>query len=243
MKIALIDDEPNELDRLLQSIEKHLSAAGINQKQIDTYLSGEDFLSVWKTGMYDLIFIDIYFEKSALSGIDTARKIRKTDKEVLLAFCTTSNEFACESYEVNAYNYILKPFSEENVANMLKGLIRNIYEPGYAITLPDGQNLLLRNIIFTEYFNHIVTFHNKKGGDSQLRISQGELERLLCQYSFFCHCSKGIIVNFYEVQSYNKEIFLMNDGSKVPISRRKAKDVQDSYTKFRFDQLRKEMNE
>lgn len=144
---------------------------------------------------------------------------------------------------MNAYNYILKPFSEENVANMLKGLIRNIYEPGYAITLPDGQNLLLRNIIFTEYFNHIVTFHNKKGGDSQLRISQGELERLLCQYSFFCHCSKGIIVNFYEVQSYNKEIFLMNDGSKVPISRRKAKDVQDSYTKFRFDQLRKEMNE
>lgn len=243
MKIALIDDESNELDRLLQIIEKHLSAAGINRKQIDTYLSGEDFLSVWETGMYDLIFMDIYFEKSALSGIDTAREIRKTDKEVLLTFCTTSNEFACESYEVNAYNYILKPFSEENVSNMLKGLIRNIYEPGYAITLPDGQNLLLRNIIFTEYFNHIVTFHNKKGGDSQLRISQGELERLLCQYSFFCHCSKGIIVNFYEVQSYNKEVFLMNDGSKVPISRRKAKDVQDIYTKFRFDQLRKEMNE
>lgn len=243
MKIALIDDEPNELDRLLQMIEKHLSAAGINRKQIDTYLCGEDFLSVWKTGMYDLIFMDIYFEKSSLSGIDAARKIRETDKEVLLVFCTTSNEFACESYEVNAYNYILKPFSEENVANMLKELIRNIHEPGYVITLPDGQNLLLRNIIFTEYFNHIVTFHNKKGGNSQLRISHGELERLLCQYSFFCHCFKGIIVNFYEVQSCSREVFLMSDGSKVPISRRKAKDVQDIYTQFRFEQLRKEMNE
>ena len=243
MRIALVDDEPEELNRLSQMIQKHLSAAGTNIEHIDTYLSAEDFLSAWKTGMYDLIFMDIYFNKTALSGIDAARRIRKTDNAVLLVFCTTSNEFASESYEVNAHNYLLKPFIEENLSSMLKQLIRNIHEPGYMITLSNGQNLFLRNIIFTEYFNHVVTFHNKKGGNFQLRITHGELEHLLCQYSFFCHCSKGIIVNFYEISSYNKETFLMSDGSRVPISRRKAKDVQDAYNKFRFEQLRKEICE
>ncbi len=243
MRIALVDDEPEELNRLSQMIQKHLSVAGTNIEHIDTYLSAEDFLSAWKTGMYDLIFMDIYFNKTALSGIDAARRIRKTDNAVLLVFCTTSNEFASESYEVNAHNYLLKPFIEENLSSMLKQLIRNIHEPGYMITLSNGQNLFLRNIIFTEYFNHVVTFHNKKGDDFQLRITHGELEHLLCQYSFFYHCSKGIIVNFYEISSYNKETFLMSDGSRVPISRRKAKDVQDAYNKFRFEQLRKEICE
>ncbi len=243
MRIALVDDQPEERNRLSQMIQKHLSAAGTNIRHIDTYRSAEDFLSVWKAGMYDLIFMDIYFDKTALSGIDAARKIRETDQAVLLVFCTTSNEFASESYEVHAHNYLLKPLLEENLSPMLQQLIQNIHEPGYMITLPDGQNLFLRNIIFTEYFNHVVTFHNKKGEDSQLRITHGELEHLLCQYSFFCHCSKGIIVNLYEVSGYNKETFLMSDGKRIPISRRKAKDVQDTYNKFRLEQLRKEICE
>lgn len=243
MRIALVDDQPEELNRLSQMIQKHLSAAGTNIEHMDTYLNTEDFLSVFRTGMYDLIFMDIYFDKKALSGIDAARRIRETDQAVSLVFCTTSNEFASESYQVHATNYLLKPFSDESLSPVLQQLIRNIREPGYTVTLPDGQNLLLRNIIFTEYFNHVVTVHNKKGEDSHLRISHGELEHLLCQYSFFCHCSKGIIVNFYEVSGYNKETFLMSDGNLVPISRRKAKEVRDAYNRFRLDQLRKEICE
>ena len=34
-------------------------------------------------------------------GIDVARKVHEEDMDVRLVFCTTSNEFACESYEVD----------------------------------------------------------------------------------------------------------------------------------------------
>lgn len=239
MKIALIDDEPEELDFLLQIIEKNSPDSEFNTKPIDTFLSGEAFLAQWQAGAYDMIFLDIYLKDSL--GIDIARQIRKTDSKVLLIFCTTSNEFASESYEVSAHNYLLKPFSEEKVANMLKQLNQKTHEPGYEITLPDGQKLLLRNIIFTEYCNHVVIFYNKKGGNIQTRISHGELELLLCQYPFFYCCSKGIIVNFYEIESENKEYFQMSNGKRVPISRRKAKDVQEAYTRFRFEQIRQEV--
>ena len=37
-----------------------------------------------------------------LTGVDVARKIRETDHNVRLVFCTTSNDFANESYEVAA---------------------------------------------------------------------------------------------------------------------------------------------
>ncbi|MCM1498891.1 MAG: LytTR family DNA-binding domain-containing protein [Clostridium sp.] len=241
MKIALIDDEPEELDFLSQIIKKHLLDFAYNLQSIDTFLSGDAFFADWESGMYDIIFLDIYLKDQL--GIDVARKIRETDSKAHLIFCTTSNEFASESYEVNAYSYLRKPFSEEKVTSVLKQLNKKIHEPGYGITLPDGQKLLLRNIIFTEYCNHVVNFYNKKGGNIQTRISHGELEKLLCRYSFFYCCSKGMIVNFYEVASYNREFFLMNNGSRVPISRRKVKDVQAAYTRFRFEQLRQEVCE
>ena len=34
-------------------------------------------------------------------GIDVARKVHEEDMDVRLVFFTTSNEFACESYEVD----------------------------------------------------------------------------------------------------------------------------------------------
>ena len=77
-------------------ITKYLPDSDLHARSIDTFLSGTDFFAAWKTGMYDLIFLDIYL-KDCL-GIDIARQIRESDKDVLLVFCTTSNEFASESY-------------------------------------------------------------------------------------------------------------------------------------------------
>ena len=84
-----------------------------------------------------------------ISGVDIARKIRMTDNNVQLAFCTNSNSFASESYEVNAQYYLLKPFSEKNIQNMLSRIIPVTGSNQTSVILPDGQEILLRNIIFT----------------------------------------------------------------------------------------------
>mgnify|MGYP000721319838 FL=1 len=44
-----------------------------------------------------------------MSGVETAKRIRALDKNVMLVFVTTSNEFASESYAVKANFYLLKP--------------------------------------------------------------------------------------------------------------------------------------
>ena len=48
-----------------------------------------------------------------------------------------------------------------------------------------------------------------------------------------------MIVNFYEVAAQNADTFTMSDGSRIPISRRKAKEVTEAYSSFLFEQLRK----
>lgn len=54
-----------------------------------------------------------------LTGMEVAREIRKTDNNVKIVFSTSGNEFASESYEVNARYYLHKPFGIERVKAML----------------------------------------------------------------------------------------------------------------------------
>ncbi len=242
MKIALVEDEPDELEFLKQMIQKHMPVTNTRSDIIDKFYTGKEFLSGFKTGKYDLVLLDIYLED--ITGIDIARKIRETDNNVAVVFCTNSNEFAKESYEVDARYYLLKPFSDKNIITMFArlNLYKNNQDNDQSITLPDGQEILLRNIIYTEYFNHVITIYNKKGQNTKTRISHSKMEELLCCYQYFCCCSKGIIVNFYEVTEQEKNIFNMSNGSVIPISRRKLKNVQDLYIKFNFQQIRKKFN-
>lgn len=241
MKIAIVDDEQDELEALSEIIKSHLSDLGISSIITDTFRSAEEFFSAWEAGKYELILLDIYMD--GMTGIDAARRIRESDGDAFLVFCTSSNGFASESYEVRAHYYLCKPFSDKNISDMLKRLNLKSYEFSRFIDLPDGQRIVLRNIIYTEYYNHVVTIHNKNGGDIRTRISQSEFEALLGKYPYFCRCCKGIVVNFYEVTDYCKNSFTMSGNKTVSISRRKEKEVQTAYTDFCFERLRKEMRE
>lgn len=239
MKIALVDDEKAELDQLSKMLDRELSARGDVAHRIDCFSSGEEFLRHWQTDSYDLIILDIFMDQ--LSGIDLAHRIREKNEEVYLVFCTSSNEFACESYEVGAKYYLHKPYGEEGIRRMLKRLDLEDLELSRCIRLPDGQSVLLRKILFTQHAGHVAQLHLKDGSVLRVRLSHEELERLLCEQSCFCCCSKGVIVNFHEVKKQGPDTFELSDGSAVPISRRRAKAVQESYARFRFASMRREV--
>ena len=107
------------------------------------------------------------------------------------------------------------------------------------IQLPDGKSVVLRDIIYADYAAHYTTLHCKYDKDIILRANLSEIEALLCGYPYFFIPSKGLIINFHEVDAQNADTFTMSNGSLIPISRRKAKEVTEAYSSFLFEQLRK----
>ncbi|MCI8801666.1 MAG: response regulator transcription factor [Lachnospiraceae bacterium] len=241
MKIAIVDDDPQDLRKLTEMMQSALGILGHYDNLIDAFPGAEELLPAWTAGKYELILLDIYM--GGMHGIDAARKIRQQDRDVHLVFCTSGNDFASESYEVEAHDYLRKPVSEESILKMLKRLNPEDHEFSRFVTLPDGKNIILRNILYTDYHNHVVTIHNKKDGPIQTRISQLELENLLCRNSAFHCCHKGVIVNFYEIAALNENIITLSNGENLYISRRKEKEIQNAYALFVFERMRKEMRE
>ena len=99
--------------------------------------------------------------------------------------------------------------------------------------------MVLRSIRYAASDGHRVTLHCKDG-DRTLRTSFAAVEPLLCAYPCFCGICRGVVVNFHEVAGRQEDVFLLEDGTRLPISRRRLREVQEAYSAFRFDRLRKD---
>jgi len=68
----------------------------------------------------DIAYLDI--NMPGLNGIELAKKLRETNPEVNIIFVTGYDEYAKESYSVQASDYLTKPISSISVAESLKHL-------------------------------------------------------------------------------------------------------------------------
>jgi DNA-binding LytR/AlgR family response regulator len=105
--------------------------------------------------------------------------------------------------------------------------------------LPDGTAIILRNIVYADFAAHCVNIHYTNSPDVKLRTAFRNVEATLCEYPGFFSPSKGIVINLNEVSAQKNDIFLMSDDTRIPISRRKAKEAADIYTSYCFEKLRK----
>ena len=166
MRLAFVDDDYGEIKKLTTMIDKELHGTVYSSCTKQLFSTGETFLSVWKPGMYDIVFLDIFMDQ--LTGVDVARQIRKTDASVKIIFCTTSNEFASESYCVDASFYLLKPFSQNMVHTMVQKLIKVdsrlsllllfLMTENYTFAILFMANILITKSLFTP--NPVTIFHS-----------------------------------------------------------------------------------
>ena len=167
MKVAVVDDSMEDRELLAGTAEETLCALGQGQTFMQLFPSGEMLLKDFQPGKYELVFLDIFLEEGALNGIGTAERLRALDSRVKLVFVTTSNDFASESYAVRADGYLLKPISRKALEGLLGRMLAAKEKSETSVTLPDGQTVPARAILFTTCAGHYVTLTLR--GEQSLR--------------------------------------------------------------------------
>lgn len=108
MKILVVDDEPlarNELMYLINKID--------DSHDIEEADSVEETLTALLADTYDLLFLDINLINE--SGLDLAQKINRMKTPPLIVFATAHDTFAVKAFELNALDYVLKPFEMKRI--------------------------------------------------------------------------------------------------------------------------------
>lgn len=108
MKILVVDDEPlarNELQYLIHEIDAtHVTHEADSVEETLTALLSET---------YDLLFLDINLINE--SGLELAQKINRMKNPPMIVFATAHDTFAVKAFELNALDYILKPFEKKRI--------------------------------------------------------------------------------------------------------------------------------
>ena len=236
MRIAVIDDSSQQREQLSAYLDKYFSESSI-YRRIDTFENGEQFMAQWKAGIYDLIIIDIYL--GGISGIEVAEEIRKTDRECLLIFTTSSSDFAIKGFELRASDYLVKPISYEKLKSSLDYCTKSIQRHGRYIEVKESRTMVkirLDDIIFTDYFNHYIQIHTySRIIRSYMKFD--DFSPLLLRYPQFLCCYRNCIVNMDKVISLEKNDFIMDTDERVPITRKARQEIHQKYADYQFQKL------
>src|SRR5690606_32127290 len=109
MKAIIVDDEPKAIE-LLKSYLGHYKSV----ECIASFRNGLQALEFLATREVDLAFLDINMPH--ITGMSLSKMIRP---EVKVVFTTAYSEYAVESYEIQAFDYLLKPISMERFARCM----------------------------------------------------------------------------------------------------------------------------
>jgi len=183
----------------------------------------------------DACFLDIIMPK--MNGIKLAEKLRENNFANDIVFITTSNDFASQSYQVQAFDYLLKPLTCEKVSNImgkLKKSQENADKAGLSIvTQGVTRFILFRDISHVEVINHIVYIKLRDKSIIKMYATFGKIEEQLLAGSRFAKCHRSYIVNLSEIKTMANNELIMKNGSKIPISRGYSQ-VKDKIVKWMF---------
>ena len=105
MRIAIAEDDESFRARLRNYVQRFSKETSM-PVQIFEYSDGRELAGSYKP-VYDLILLDV--QMPYLDGYQVAKEIRKVDQDVILIFVTNLAQYALKGYEVNAYDFVIKP--------------------------------------------------------------------------------------------------------------------------------------
>lgn len=230
MNIAICDDEIYWQEHI-HAVIKHFFKQKNIECRIEVFDKGEDIVD---NNRFDMIFLDM--EMTGLTGLDTAKIIRKTNEDTAIVFLTSHEEIIKKTFEVRAYRFIEKKDYKEEVVNCLSSYLNeNAEKESIEVECKDGNvRIQLKDIMWIESdHNGSIVWGSQADIASSTFLSEWE-ERLDNQIFFRCH--KKYIVNLRWIESIDDNIH-MTSGYQLELSRRKKKDLKQLYMEYSFKNM------
>lgn len=227
IKCLIVDDEPPAI----RLIEKYLSRVPFLEL-VSSTTNALTALSVIEDGGIDLVFMDI--QMPDLTGLQLSKLVKGKTK---IIFTTAYPQFAIQSYEVDAVDYLLKPFEFERfyeavlkVKSSFKTEIKEVPKEvdDFIFIKTDGKNnfekVQINEICYIEGLKNYVAIHLK---DRQV-ITNNTLKSIedFLPTSDFVKTHKSFIVSLRHITKTDSLNVFIN-GKSIPIG--------DTYKKELFE--------
>ena len=239
IRVALVDDEPLGRQKLRRMLKSDPDVDIIGE-----YAGGEEAIAGLTAHMPDLLFLDI--EMPGMNGFDVLREINRVDLPHVI-FVTAYDQYALKAFEIQALDYLLKPFDKDRFQKALdraraqigrqqhSGMDRKLMsvlelfrpQPEYPeriVVKSGGHVLFLRTaeLDYVESAGNYVRLH-VAGKSHLLRETMNEMQAKLHPQKFV-RIHRSTLVNVERVKELQPwfgggYVVILHNGTKLNMSR------------------------
>lgn len=229
INIAICDDEKYISDKVKKLALDFFQRKNVEIK-ISQFGSGEELLRYNKS--IDILFLDIQMD--GIDGMETARKLRSQNYKGYLIFITVLKEMVFQAFEVQAYDYLVKPIEEEYFDKKMERLfasMQNANEANLLVQKGYESNIIsFDDIIFCEIIDRKIYLHLKSGEVIDYYDRIENLETKLDGRFFKCH--RSYLINLSYLKSYKNGMAYMINDQTIPVSRLRSKEFSSVVLKY-----------
>lgn len=245
LKAVLVDDELLSLDALEFILDKNEDVEIIGR-----YTNPLEALENIKKSRPDLVFLDV--EMPELDGFSAAQEIINMRLDTNIIFATVFEQYALKAFEIDAADYVVKPFSENRLRLTVNRIIKRIQNRQVPkcpindfvkhnvsrqiinkIPVWKENNIVLLDPETISYFtmNEKKVIVHTKDNTYESNSSLAELEEKLENRGFF-RCHKSFLINTDYIAKiipwFNSTfmIKLLQSNEQLPVSRFYAKKLK-----------------
>ncbi len=233
MKIAICDDELVQREYIYASVQRYFNEKAI-PVSIQEYESAEKLWFQYELNSdIDIVLLDI--QMAGMDGISLAKKLRCKNEALAIIFITAMTDYIYEGFQLNAINYLLKPYEEEKLYDCLnKAMEQCNKQDSYLLLRVEKEIVKIKkdHIIRVESEGHYLNIFT---GEQSYRIkrSMKEMESVLVEDNFF-KISRSDILNLYSIARITpKEVSLMN-GEKILVPRGRHREISEAFMNCHF---------
>ena len=235
--IAICDDSKQER-QILAALFKRYQELHATPLQIHIFQNGFSLLDAIDQGKrFDITILDILMPGE--NGIEIARNIRASGTDTEIIFLTSSPEYAVDSYEVKAQNYLLKPVTEEKFFASIDSILAELDEKDTAsfiiyTTEKQYSRIRVSSLVYGEVTHRTITLHLADQTMISAVMTFTEFQDILKAYPDFIYPYRSYAVNMNYIQYVTKSDIILTDGQKIPLSRNNYTKISEQFLNFAY---------
>ncbi|AVQ16382.1 LytR/AlgR family response regulator transcription factor [Fusobacterium gonidiaformans] len=231
MRCVIVDDEFPAREELKYFISK-FPGTELTQEFGDS-LDAFDYLQEHAKEV-DVLFLDINMPE--LNGLNLGKIIRKLNPAMKIIFVTAYREYAVDAFEIQAFDYLLKPYSEDRIEKLLSRLSVEKKQISNKVSISVGEKIMVFNtediIVVEADKKESRVYTTKECYLTKMKIS--DWEEQLPENQFY-RCHRSYLVNLSkvrEIEPWFNNSFMIHMEScpvKIPVSRNNMKEFKSLF--------------
>jgi len=227
-RVAIVDDDPSICSQICRST-KEFASAHSEEAAVEIFNTAEAFLEAAVKSPFQLVLLDI--QLPGMDGMACAGRLRKQDPAAVIIFITNMIQYAVQGYKVNALDYLVKPFSDLQLADSLARAfehIRSTLPQTITVHAADGLTTVqISSIVYVEAWNHSALIHTA-GSQIPCSMTLNAVENLLAPYGFY-RCHAAFLVNLGMVEKVTATDAVAAGGN-IPVSKHRRREFLQAIT-------------